>query len=67
MSIKFTDKQQLHCLERVILPLIKAIVNGMVYDPGHSDLDAEQPIYVSMTLGDYRSARSLLYELEKER
>ena len=33
------------------------IVSGFEYNPGHSDLDNEQPIHVSMTLGDYRKAR----------
>ena len=66
MSIKFTDKQQLHCLERNVLSIVEAIVNGMVYDPGHSDLDDEQPINVRMTLGDYRAASRLLYELKRQ-
>lgn len=49
-----------------VVPLIRAIVKGMIYDPGHSDLDDEQPIHVGMSLGDYRRARSLLWELERE-
>ncbi len=36
--------------------LIRAVVAGMEYNPGHSDLDDEQPITVRMTLGDYRLA-----------
>jgi len=47
------------------VPLIHAIVEGMDYDPGHSDLDDEQPIHVSMTLGEYRKARMLSWELDK--
>lgn len=31
-----------------------AIRDGFIYDPGHSDLDDEQPISVRMSLGDYR-------------
>lgn len=65
MSIRVTAEQQLGFLSRDVTPLVRAVVNGMVYDPGHSDLDDEQPIHVSMTLGDYRRARRLLYELEK--
>jgi len=36
--------------------LVEAIVAGFNYDPGHSDLDDDQPIHVRMTLGDYRAA-----------
>lgn len=39
--------------------LIRAVVAGFTYDPGHSDLDNEQPITVQMTLGDYRLACAL--------
>lgn len=46
--------------------LLKAVTNGYTYDPGSSDLDDEQPIYVRMTLGDYRKARRLQYEIEQE-
>ena len=63
--IKATPSQQLGFLVRDVTPVVKAVVDGMTYDPGHSDLDDEQPIHVSMTLGDYRRARRLLYELEK--
>jgi hypothetical protein len=66
MAVKFTPLQQLHCLERDVLPLIDAVHSGFTYDPGHSDLDDEQPITVSMTLGDYRRATRLHYELRKE-
>ena len=36
--------------------LAKTVREGFDYDPGHSDLDDEQPIHVRMTLGDYRKA-----------
>lgn len=36
--------------------LIRAVVAGVEYNPGHSDLDDEQPITVRLTLGDYRLA-----------
>ena len=65
MTIKFSPEQQLECLERDITPLLEAVLGGFIYDPGHSDLDDEQPIHVSMTLGDYRRARRLLHELRK--
>jgi len=54
-------KHQRDALQRVA----NAVVRGFEYDPGHPDLDNEQPIHVSMTLGDYRRARRLLHELEK--
>ena len=65
MSIRVSTEQQLGFLVRDVLPLVKAVVEGMTYDPGHSDLDDEQPIRVSMTLGEYRRAVRLLYELER--
>ena len=65
MSIRVTPEQQLGFLSRDITPLVRAVVKGMDYDPGHSDLDDEQPVHVCIPLGEYRRARRLLYELEK--
>ena len=65
MSIRVTDGQQLGFLVRDVTPLVKAVVKGMTYDPGHSDLDDEQPIHVCISLGEYRRARRLLHELER--
>jgi hypothetical protein len=45
--------------------LVQKIVDGFTYDPGHSDLDDEQPVYISMTLGDYRQAVRVLHYLEE--
>jgi hypothetical protein len=39
------------------LELLKRVAAGYDYNPGDSDLDDEQPIHVSMTLGDYRRIR----------
>ena len=39
--------------------VLMAVVDGFTYDPGHSDLDDEQPINVRMTLGDWRTAQTL--------
>lgn len=36
---------------------LRAVVNGYSYTPGDADLDDEQPIHVSITLGDYRRIR----------
>ena len=51
--------------ERAAVSFLQIIVDGFTYDPGHSDLDNEQPISVRMTLGDYRRASNLLYEVKK--
>ena len=60
-----TDKQQLNILIRDVLPVLTAVVNGLDYNPGHSDLDDVQPEWVQMSLGDYRRARRLFNELTK--
>ncbi len=46
--------------------LAKAVVAGMEYNPGHSDLDDEQPVWVKMTLGDYRLACRLAQDTDHE-
>ena len=51
--------------QRDSLALIaRAVVAGMDEDPGHSDLDNEQPIHVCIPLGEYRRAKRLLYRIE---
>ena len=40
--------------------LLRKVRDGFTYDPGHSDLDSEQPIHVRITLGDWRRINSLL-------
>jgi hypothetical protein len=40
----------------------KAIRDAFHYDPGHSDLDDEQPIHIHVTLGDWRRLNHALYE-----
>jgi hypothetical protein len=62
---KASDAQQLGFLIRDVLPVLRAVCAGFTYDPGHSDLDDEQHITVRMTLGEYRRASRLKYELEK--
>jgi hypothetical protein len=47
-----------------IIRVLKAVVAGMEYNPGHSDLDNEQPVHVCIPLGEYRRARRLLRTLE---
>jgi hypothetical protein len=48
-----------------VFPLVKAVHDGFTPDPGTSDLDNEQPITVRMSLGEYRRAERLYYELGK--
>ena len=38
--------------------------DGFTYDPGHSDLDNEQPIHVHVTLGDWRLLNFVLNQLD---
>ena len=56
-------QQQLRFLARNILPLLEAICAGYDYNAGSSDLDDEQPITLRLSLGDYRHANRLRYEL----
>lgn len=37
--------------------VLRPFFDGFSYDPGHSDLDNEQPISVRVQLGDWRRAR----------
>ena len=62
---KLIGSERLSMVARAALPICQAIVEGYDYNPGDSDLDNEQPITVSMTLGDYRKASSLKYHLEE--
>jgi len=43
-----------------LLALLRKVRDGSNYDPGCSDSDDEQPIYVRLELGDYRRIRQLL-------
>jgi hypothetical protein len=45
----------------------KVFRDGFTYDPGHSDLDNEQPIHVRVTLGDWRRLDWELRQLESSR
>lgn len=49
--------------KETIISVLQAIKTGYDYNPGDSDLDNEQPIHVSMTLGDYRKAWRLLHSI----
>ena len=39
-----------------VIHFLDTFLQGYTYDPGDSDLDNEQPIHVTATLGDYRLA-----------
>lgn len=44
----------------------KRIRDAFDYDPGHSDLDDEQPIAIHVTLGDWRALNMTLLDHEWE-
>jgi len=44
----------------LLLSVAKRIRDAFTYDPGHSDLDNEQPIHVRVTLGAWRRLNGLL-------
>lgn len=48
-------------LAAACIPFIAAVD----YDPGMTDLYNEQPLLVSVTLGDYRTLRALAREVAK--
>lgn len=43
-----------------MIEIVKSVAAGFECDPGYSDLDDEQPINVTMTLGDFRRACRLM-------
>lgn len=51
-------------IETNAIAIAEAVKKGYDYNPGSSDLDDEQPIHVSMTLGDYRRAVRLLHQIK---
>lgn len=44
--------------------MLTKVLAGFIPDPGTSDLDDEQPINVSMTLGDYRRIQRLMWKVK---
>ena len=47
-----------------LIDAAKAIRDAFHYDPGHSDLDDEQPITIHVTLGQWRRLNLALREEE---
>jgi hypothetical protein len=39
---------------KALWKIASKIRDAFTYDPGHSDLDDEQPIHITVTLGDWR-------------
>lgn len=46
------------------LHLLKRLLAGFTADPGTSDLDDEQPIHLSILLGDWRKLNGLIHRAE---
>ena len=49
-----------------IVKLATELRDGFTYDPGHSDLDNEQPIHLCTTLGTWRTLNFLLGSLPQK-
>ncbi len=60
---RFETKQHNDAVQRLI-KAAREVRDGFTYDPGHSDLDNEQPIHVSITLGAWRQINFALHVLE---
>lgn len=72
MSTTLTECQELmDTLKRKLavyddlLASLRALVAGFTPDPGTSDLYNEQPIYLSVPLGEWRKARIAVYRAER--
>lgn len=65
MTLKVTAEQQTRFLARNAVTVLAPFLAGFVPDPGTSDLDDEQPIWIHATLGEYRKARNFMRHLEK--
>lgn len=44
--------------------MLREFVSAFKYDPGHSDLDNEQPIHITVPLGTWRRASRLLTKVQ---
>lgn len=52
---------------RLLLEALKVCAAGFAPDPGTSDLGNEQPIYLRITLGDYRRMGHIISKAEAGR
>ena len=48
-----------------LISIATEICNAFKYDPGHSDLDNEQPIHITIPLGTWRSLNFVLGQIER--
>lgn len=48
-----------------VLAAAKVFRDAFHYNPGHSDLDNEQPITITVTLGDWRKLDWALRQIER--
>ncbi len=48
---------------KLLLAVASRIRDAFHYDPGHSDLDGEQPIHITVTLRDWRELNFALRSL----
>ena len=56
-----TTEKQLDDLETAA----KRIRDAFNYNPGHSDLDDEQPVHISVRLGDWRNLNYALNKIQR--
>jgi hypothetical protein len=59
------DLHDLLVIARDAHKLMTEVKAGFEYDPGHSDLDNEQPIHVTITLGAYRKLQWQIERIER--
>lgn len=52
-------------ISRLLLEALKVCAAGYTPDPGTSDLYNEQPIYLRITLGDYRRMGHIIAKAER--
>jgi hypothetical protein len=55
-----------HKLNMDLLTTARKIRDAFTYDPGHSDLDREQPIHITIPLGTYRDLTYLVTAIDME-
>jgi len=53
-----------HRLNLDLLKTARVIRDAFHYDPGHSDLDREQPIHITTTLGAWRDLNYIVTAID---
>lgn len=54
-------------ISTIMLEMLKVCAAGYKPDPGTSDLDNEQRIYLRITLGDYRRMGHVIAKAEEQK